>query len=565
MARARKTTKNPPPAPPSGTALPGAAPPFPQARPPRDLASTRRLVDYVEEIWKWRWVLLGASFLGALLMALYVAAKPNIFVSRAQLMVTAPRGRVDLTQVLGLRAGQANFTPTQEAIAILSSRDLAERVVDRVGPAEILKPAIPSLREEKNLQGLHGFFSRLLHKIQRALILRTWGNTPPSPALAVRVFRSSLKIYWATRSPSIRVEYRSNHPARSQKILQAYLEEGLRFYIECRSSKGDESFLQREMDKAEKEYVLANQAYRNFLEEHKVADIPSELARVQDEFARLDERIRQARLRIASLEETQKTLQENIRQFPPFLKADAQVTAAPDPGLQLLEGEILKVQIELQKERIVSASQTNPRITELEKELAFLEKKKKDLLAKGPILTKTTQNIPNPEYETRRTRLLEVTLELQSLKASLPAMEREKKNLLEKIGELTRLEPVWRDLKARLARAQEQKTVLQQRVKNFRISRQLDALGLSNLKVIETPSFEPKKEGPVRGKYILAGFFGVLIFLCPLIMILFRVSTKVNRGAQITALLGVEVPASIPRLRKGSIRKFIRARNLGWD
>ncbi len=565
MARERKPPKQTPPPLPPGTTLPGGAPPFPSTRPPRDLASTRRLVDYVEEIWKWRWMLLGAGFLGALLMALYVAAKPNVFVSRAQLMVTAPRGRVDVTQVLGLRTGQANFTPTQEAIAILSSRDLAERVVNRVGPGEILKPALPSPREEKNLKGLHGIFSRLLHKLQRAMILRGRGNAPPSLPVAVRVFRSSLKIYWAARSPSIRVEYRSNHPARSQKILQAYLEEGLRFYIECQSSKGDESFLQREMDKAEKEYEQANLAYRNFLEKYKVADVPSELARVQDEFAKLDEQVRQARLRIASLEETRKTLQENIRQFPPFLKTDAQVTAAPDPALQLLEGEILKIQIELQRERIVSASSTNPRITELEKELAFLEKKKQAILAKGPILTKTTQNIPNPDYETRRTRLLEVTLELQSLKASLPSMEREKKALQDKIRELTRLEPVWRDLKARLARAQEAKTVLQQRVKNFRISRQLDALGLSNLKVIETPSFEPKKEGPVRGKYILAGFLGVLIFLVPLIMILFRVSTKVNRGAQITALLGVEVPASIPRLRKGAIRRFVRARNLGWD
>ncbi len=550
---------------PPGPPLPGAPAPFPRTRPPRDLASTRRLVDYVEEIWRWRWFLLGASFLGAFFMALYVAAKPNIFVSRAQLMVTAPRGRVDLTQVLGLRSGQTNFTPTQEAIAILSSRDLAERVVERLGPGEILKPALPSSRGEKNIRGLHGIFSRLLHKFQRAMILRAQGNAPPSPAVAVQVFRSSLKIYWAPRSPSIRVEYRSNHPARAQKILQAYLEEGLRFYIECQSSKGDETFLQKEMDKAEKEFQEANRAYRSFLEKYKVSDVPGELARIQDEFAKLDERVRQARLQVASLEETRKTLQENIRQFPPFLKTDAQITSTPDPALQLLEGEILKVQIDLEKERNRSASGTAPRIRELEKELAFLEKKKRDILAKGPILTKTTENIPNPDYEARRKRLLEVTLQLQSLKASLPALERERKAVRDRIGELTRLEPVWRGIKARLARAQDQRTLLQQRVKNFRISRQLDALGLSNLKVIETPSFEPRKEGPVRGKYILAGFFGVLIVLCPLLMILFRVSTKVNRGAQITALLGVEVPASIPRLRKGYIRRFIRARNLGWD
>ena len=231
----------------------------------------------------------------------------------------------------------------------------------------------------------------------------------------------------------------------------------------------------------------------------------------------------------------------------------------------LLEGEILKAQIELEREKSRSASQTGHRIRELEKELAFLEKRKKEILDKGPILTKTTQNIPNPDYETRRTRLLEVTLELQGLKASLPALEREKKALQDRIQELTRLEPVWREIRARRTRAQEQRSLLQQRVKDFRISRQMDALGLSNLKVIETPSFEPRKEGPVRGKYILAGFIGVLMVLCPLIMILFRVSTKVNRGAQITALLGVEVPASIPRLRKGYIRRFIRARNLGWD
>ncbi len=564
MARTRKTKE---PALPPAPAVPSAGPlpPYPQGRPPRDLASTRRLVDYVEELWRWRWLLFGASLLGALLMFLYAAAKPNVYVSRAQLMVTAPRGRVDITQVLGLRPGQTNFTPTQEAIAILSSRDLAEKVVDKVGPDELLRPSLPSPEEDAKLKGLHGFLTRILHNLQRAMIQQRESRDYLTRDIAVRVFRSSLKIYWAPRSPSIRVEFRSNDPARSRKILQAYLEEGLRYYIECQSSKGDDSFLQKEVDRAEEEFRKAHKAFQDFLDKYKVPDVPAELARLQEELARLDERVRQERLRIAALEKTKKTLQENIRQFPPFLQTESQVTAAPDPALQLLEEEILRVQIELEKERAKSASPTGFRIRELEKELAFLENRKKEILAKGPILTKTTQNIPNPDYETRRTRLLEVTLELQGLKASLPALEKEEGELRRRIQELTELEPVWTELRSRLRRAQEQRTILRQRVKNYRLSRQLDALGMSNLKVIETPSLELKKEGPVRGKFILAGFFGVLMVLSPLLMILFRVSTRVDRGAQITALLGVEVPASIPRLRKGYIKRFVRARNLGWD
>ena len=109
-----------------------------------ELGATWRLVDYLEELWRWRWFLALTSLLVALVLLVMTARMPNVFRSQARLMVSAPREDVDATRVIGLRRGHTPFSPAASAMAILASRDLAERVANRLGPAEILAPAIPS-------------------------------------------------------------------------------------------------------------------------------------------------------------------------------------------------------------------------------------------------------------------------------------------------------------------------------------------------------------------------------------------------------------------------------------
>ena len=47
-------------------------------------------------------------------------------------MVSAPLEEFDITRVLGINRGTAPFSPAARAMAILASRDLAVRVVQRL-------------------------------------------------------------------------------------------------------------------------------------------------------------------------------------------------------------------------------------------------------------------------------------------------------------------------------------------------------------------------------------------------------------------------------------------------
>lgn len=528
-----------------------------------DLPSTLRLADYLEALWRRKGLLLGTSLLAALAAAFLTAGMPNVYRSQARLMVSAPREAVDASRVLGLTRGQAPFSPAESAMAVLQSRDLMERVVARLGPEAILGPLSPSAEADAQVRGLKGLLLPLLRLFQRGAA-GCGTESEPDPVKALAALRKSLTIYGDQNSPAIQVLCRAGSADRAQAILQAFVEEGLRFYIELRSSESDRLFVEEQRARCVEEARAAQEAYRAFLAEHRITDFRGELAGRMALYAELDRAIGRDRLELGALGPRVRQLQEKLRAYEPFLTQPTLEVALPNPALARLEEQILQREVELQELKTRSTEAGTPQIRDKEQQIAFLRERLKAERAQPGEVQRTTATLPNPEYERRRGALLDMELQLQDLESSLPERIKARDELLGTIHALQALEQHWQELSGAATRAEEQKALIESQLRGFLLSKELDARGLSNLQLIESPSLEPSKEGPAREKFILAGFLGAFAVLCPLIMLGLRISTRLRRARQIEELLGVPVPAALPCLDRTNIRRYVKARDKGW-
>ena len=341
-----------------------------------DLPSTLRLADYLEALWRRKGLLLWTSLLAALAAAFLTAGMPNVYRSQARLMVSAPREAVDASRVLGLTRGQAPFSPAESAMAVLQSRDLMERVVARLGPEAILGPLSPSAEADAQVKGLKGLLLPLLRLFQRGAA-GCGTESEPDPVKALAALRKSLTIYGDQNSPAIQVLCRAGSADRAQAILQAFVEEGLRFYIELRSSESDRLFVEEQRARCVEEARAAQAAYRAFLAEHRITDFRGELAGRMELYAELDRAIGRDRLELGALGPRVRQLQEKLRAYEPFLTQPTLEVALPNPALARLEEQILQREVELQELKTRSTEAGTPQIRDKEQQIAFLRERLK--------------------------------------------------------------------------------------------------------------------------------------------------------------------------------------------
>jgi uncharacterized protein involved in exopolysaccharide biosynthesis len=453
----------------------GGQPAAPFRRPEAVLVRPRYAPgDFVALLWRERMLMLSVFLV---IMALGLAAAlmlKTTYLAQSSLLV-----RLGQEYVYEPSAGDAargaipeSDEVMQSEVEILSSAQIKERVIDRIG----LERIYPSIGK--------GYDSATPEQ-RRMMIGR-----------AVAVMEKSLKIGFAPGAPVVRIGFEHTDPEMAAQVLNDLLEE---YLVYRRSILLDPTAPIEAQRKAfEARLAEADEAYESFLGSNNIGDFEAE----KTSLAQLQASLQQQKY------QTDEQLQDRQGRLAALGQQAAQV--APEIGLYHDVDHTAQdklTELKLQREALLSRYKPDAApVHELDVQVAALER----ALAAGQVDGQGAKRIGvNPVYQTVQSDQIQLTAEVAALKSASDALGEQISQVTERQLRLAQLEPQYQDL----ARDRD---VLSNNVRDFTVKEQqteaADAIARDsndNISIIQRAVTPTQGSSLKRPVLILSLLFGL--------------------------------------------------------
>ncbi|MEZ5963987.1 MAG: Wzz/FepE/Etk N-terminal domain-containing protein [Planctomycetota bacterium] len=537
-------------------------------RPPSEFTAEwrepeRTLVDYLAAIWSRKMWIVVAMAVSTAAATAYALTQPNVYASQASLFVIGNRSGANAAEVAANMLRMGNIGPSQvlSALEVVNSTVVAQRVVDSVGPEEITRPYQPerASEEERAKMGIVDVATDWMHGLQAKLFQASASPLAAQPEFALEQFRRNFAAWADERAMLVKLTYRAGSRTQAQRILEEVVHVAVDRYREVCAPPESRQFVLQKLESAEKEYTEAKVAYDQFLATHGRMKFTEEIAAAE-----------RARASVESLLDTQKRARDNAREnlqkyverlgeTEELRKRTREITE-PAAGARV---ELLKERVRVEGLRIDnerrggSDSDRKSFVAQLENIDRRLEELDQP--------RKVTVVDDNPDYLLLDAKIRELSFKRTELDHEIPSLEGELTQQTEHLRELY----TWQHEGDRIAEAMARSKTDFERLRDMRdayeISAQLETLGLTSLQPVDDPTLPLQKEGPRRGRIIVAGMAAGLLASITLIMLLVRMSRTFLRTSEVAVCLGRGDVVGMPWLDRGNVRRFRLARKRGWD
>lgn len=458
----------------------------------------------------WRLILCSTILAGLVSWGL-ILLWPRSYQSEAKLLILVGRESVSLdptvttSQTMLLQKSQEE--EINSALEVLSSRAIADKVVESLGATAVIDGFLPSDSAEQP-SSLKLMVNRGKQVARNILDfgLRSSGLRDPlsEHELAVMKIQSSLEIVAAKKSSVITIHAESRSPAMAQAIAKKVMEIFMEQHLQVTRTKGSQQFFTGQREEADKRVKDLLDRKSKFMSERNMVSVEASRSLLKDQIAALD---RDLVVAIGELEQT-----------------TAEVA------------EMLSGQASLQKEIVASKLQASDstwsgmrqRVYELE----LLEKSQSAIYTKEhPLLVKTREQLDGArailekldsermdESTTPNPVILQVEEQLQLKKAKIAGLEsvitekrKQKDNFEKQIEELLDIEAEMTRIDSEVNVATNSLKQLAEKEEEARVIDELQANKISNVSVFQPASFVERAAKPNKPLLAAAGIvLGIL-------------------------------------------------------
>jgi uncharacterized protein involved in exopolysaccharide biosynthesis len=452
--------------------------------------------------------------LGGAAGLLYGAALPNIYESRAKLLLRLGQ-REQMTPEIIVGAGTTSYDtrPTmQDEIHLLSDGAIYERVARELGPSKVLEPVDPKRADGPSTP----WHVRAMHTLQSWMLPEPGPESPHEDAglrPATKVLQNNTTLHTERLSNVITVSHRADAPEKAHAIVQALV---LAFIQRHRDQFSIQKYLgesSQQLEKSEKERKETNAAWNEHVQRCGFVDVDTQRPALLAEQTALESELATATTRKAEIASQLAALGEQMAAIPPDLE---QVT----PAVMIANGEydmLLEQKRGVMEARRQLAFAGLPlderarREGEHDKELERIDAQLRGL---PPRITQTPEQrrkVPNPVWTELADRKRDLELEDIGLTARVAALKKRAEEKHNKLVDLQICEIEHEALISRRDEAKRKYTDLFDRYSKLQALGQIDIDDAANLRVLQPPTFDPEKVGPNRAKYAAAGLFGGML------------------------------------------------------
>jgi uncharacterized protein involved in exopolysaccharide biosynthesis len=478
-------------------------------------AFTIRDFFYVLFRHKWKAVAFFLIVLIATTAGAFLAAE--IYRSEAKLMVRIGRESVTLDPTAStgqvISVGPSRDSEINSEIEILKSRELAQKVVDAVGPTAILEGSESKFdtgafgADQNVLEKFRGLFRLLKKRIQTSLSNLGLSKPLPDQEMAIIQFTENFTVERQKNTNILLLSYEAPDPMLSRNILSRLIGFFLEKHIEAHRNVGSFEFFGKQSDQTK----------------GQVAQIEEELKKLKSTsgVASLDEQRRILMSRIGSLQQESESTQSAIAISRAKVQALKGKFAGMSPTLVTQEtrgtsnqgADLMRARLyELQLREQELLSKYTPTSTPVQEVRRQIEEAKALLAKEEPTRTQVTMGI-NTAYQELNLDLIKENANLSSLEAKAKVI---KTQLNSARAELNNTEVKMVNLQRELSLLDAKYRKYTENLEQSRIDQALMKNKMTNISVIQEATASQKPVKPLKSLYIGLGFLlGILggIFL----------------------------------------------------
>jgi len=220
---------------------------------------------------------------------------PRTYQSEAKILILVGRESVSLdptvttSQTLLLQKTQEE--EINSALDILTSRSVAEKVVEKIGAAAILDGYLPSSGGEEP-SAIETFFDNTKAVARGALdkVLLTSGLRDPlsDHELAVMKVLGALEIEAPKKSTTITIHAESKSPGMAQAIAQTVMDTFMEQHLLVTKTKGSRQFFTSQKDAAEKGLHDLLNSKSQYMTTRKIVSVEANRTMLKDQLSAID-------------------------------------------------------------------------------------------------------------------------------------------------------------------------------------------------------------------------------------------------------------------------------------
>ncbi|WP_197168086.1 GumC family protein [Neorhodopirellula pilleata] len=487
---------------------------------------------------------------------LAIVVLPRAYESEAKVFIRSGRESVTLDPTATTSA-TISMQKTQEseilsALEVLNSRQVAERVVDKLGAVAILDGQLPPNESDPTKSADQGIVVSLISKLtpltemasglaRNVLLSAGVKDNLSSQELAVRRIQSSVKIEAAAKSTVISIHSKSKTPEMAQAIVAAMTDVFLDEQLQVARTRGSLDFFQSQVAKVEQQLNRLQADRSDFMQEHEIVSLADSRDLMKDKLSIVNRDLMQASGELQKAKASVKDLLSKLDGEDDEIIAEKQVAMDETWSGMRLQAYSLELQ---EQNLAANLTDDNPKLISIRKQLDGARRILSQLESER-IDENTT---PNPlkvrlreSLQEQQTRVAALEFMIQELAKSRIDLGNDVDQMLIHEGRLVQMDRDIASLEANLL-------MLRRKEEEARVIDQLHTDKISSIHVFQPATFVERPASP--NKKILGIGFPFLGLMAGLTLsFLGEGSSRTLRTvADVENKLGVPVVSTFPML-----------------
>ena len=434
----------------------------------------------------------------------------EVFRSEATLMVRLGRESVSLdpTATTGqvVSVGRDKENEINSELAILQSRQLAERVVDAIGVDMILKGPDKAPGESVLGKAWHGIH-RLLKASGRGLeeIMRSGPEADLAAAgrerdKAVRFLMKSLIVETTKKSSIISLSYDAESPEMARDVLARLIDLYLDMHINAHRTTGSYQFFDQQKDEIHRALVNTEKELKSLKNSSGVSALTEQRRILLERTGSLQRDLEKSQTDMAASAAAIRSLHEKLAATPRML-VTTETSGAPNSAADELRKRLNELQLKEQELLSVFTLESIP-VKEMRRQIDEAR-----LLLEKTVQPRQVTTEINVSYQEIRSLLIKEESGLPSLLAKAETL---KAQLLKAVDDLT----ILNETEMRLTRLQREMEIQESNYRKYsasleqsRIDHELEMQKISNISVVQKASYSLKPVWPRKLINLAVGLF----------------------------------------------------------
>jgi uncharacterized protein involved in exopolysaccharide biosynthesis len=452
----------------------------------------------------------------------------EIYRSEARIMIRIGRESVTLpaTATPGsvISYGLDREREINSELEILKSRELAEKVVDEIGPQFFLA-------RYEDLE----FETGLAHAQSR--------DNPTKRDKAITQFVEHLKIEPQKISNILMISYEGYSPRQTQQTLAKLVDFYHEKHIAAHRTPGSYEIFDKEVQQLHSQLIQGEEDLKNLKKNKGAASLVEQRKIVLEQIGGLQREFESTEAALAASQARVQELEEKLAGLSPTVVTHH--TKISNYGTELMRGKLYELKLK-EQELLTKYTETSTPVREIRRQIAEAQ----DLLDKEDnTRTETTTGINGTYEEVKRALLMEMAT-LPSLKSKLEVVDGQLKEARRQTEDLIITEAQMANLERELVMVDAKYRKYSENLEQARIEQALEMKKISNISVIQPATASMT---PVRPRKAVNLGLGLLFGILGGIGLAFFSHVRdhsLKTPQDIEEKLGLKALASIPCLEK---------------